>query len=620
MCTNNIQEHHIMMEEDSQLEGITTLIKELRKDKTKYTQKEIIKIAEDELDNLNLPGQPLKVWAEFFQLVDYKEKKYNSLYVSLLQRYVECEQERNAKTKNSDGSIFDYHKKSKRINSCSDNLEFVKNTNNEMKLHQAHFCRFKYCPICARNARVKRVQETTKVVERVKEKEKYNQNSFIFFTVSPKNVCTADELNESLKKLGKSLKGVFHNNQRIEKSQRGYISALECTYNKKQNTYNQHLHILMFMRKGYRRDMKAIEKCINKDTRKMEEKSAYIKRDEWKSAFCDVLGLDDSNLRVHVQTLKIKNKDDLEEIKNATDEKEKKEIQKKAFDRVIFETTKYTVKSDDFITGDLERDVKVFDTYSKAFFNMTVFSMGGVFRDAQIEINKEERNEKEDAENNFMERKERYVNLIDSLDMEKKEILEKLNSEKCDLDLSDDEKEFLIECLKKESLISANFELGEKDYIVEKNMSRHAMDLKIEKDDFEKLSRRKGSIRHLKNYYYELKGYGKEKLFEKYFDYDGRYFDEEFCDLIINYNENEYDGIYFEVRKSVLELRKEIKERNKKEKNKDSNEKIKCEKEIIEVEKDEKENEVKEDLFVFEFAKSNNEKQLHLDLGIPFID
>ena len=107
---------------------------------------------------------------------------------------------------------------------CATYLEFRVMLDGSKKLHNAHFCQVRLCPVCGWRRELKIKAQLSKVIDEL-ELEKYR---FIMLTLTCKNV-TGDELPATLDAMFKA----FHRMFRLEKikdSIAGHFRALEITH------------------------------------------------------------------------------------------------------------------------------------------------------------------------------------------------------------------------------------------------------------------------------------------------------------------------------------------------------------------------------------------------------
>lgn len=222
---------------------------------------------------------------------------------------------------------------------CGSYLEFIATIDKEKKkLVQAHFCKNRFCPLCAwRKARKDSMMLSIMMQAIVEEK----QYQFIFMTLTTPNV-KADNLNEEIDLFNHALSKMFRR-KRVTNVIKGYVRKLEITYNKKRDDYNPHFHLILAVPKHY-----------------FTVKKYYIKQSEWLDLWRDVTGKTGIN------------PDGTDEITQLDVRKVKGFQQEKA----VQEVAKYSAK--DF---EMTESQEVFDTFYHAMKGRQLITFNGVFKE-----------------------------------------------------------------------------------------------------------------------------------------------------------------------------------------------------------------------------------------------
>ena len=135
----------------------------------------------------------------------------------------------------------------------------------------------------------------------------------------------------------------------------GYLKATEVTVNEKDGSYNQHLHVLVFVKSSY---------FVNSDN--------YISQAEltefWK------------------KSLKI----DYTPIVNVKAVKPKATKEEKGVLGAVYETAKYPVKSIDYLTNDRVKNLQRVDDLEKGLKRKRLISFGGIFKEIRKELQLED--------------------------------------------------------------------------------------------------------------------------------------------------------------------------------------------------------------------------------------
>ncbi|MBR0604455.1 protein rep, partial [Bacillus safensis] len=73
---------------------------------------------------------------------------------------------------------------------------------------------------------------------------------FLFLTLTVKNAHSAEELKVSLRALTKAFNKLTRY-KKVTKNLLGYLRSTEITVNEQDGSYNQHLHVLLFVKSSY---------------------------------------------------------------------------------------------------------------------------------------------------------------------------------------------------------------------------------------------------------------------------------------------------------------------------------------------------------------------------------
>lgn len=136
---------------------------------------------------------------------------------------------------------------------------------------------------------------------------------------------------------------------------KGYFRSLEITYNKKNDTYHPHFHMILAVNKNYFTDDRV-----------------YLSQEKWTNLWQSCLKVDYTPI-VDVRRIK--------EDKN------------KGFGKAVAETAKYTVKADDFLIRDKKGNIKenltdeVVETLDHALHRKRLTSFGFIFKEIHKKLN-----------------------------------------------------------------------------------------------------------------------------------------------------------------------------------------------------------------------------------------
>lgn len=248
-----------------------------------------------------------------------------------------------------------------RISQCASYLEFKINEENTKKLHKAYFCESRLCSMCNWRRSKKIFHQVAKIINEI---DKLKEYDYLFLTFTSKNV-TSNKLNDEITNLLNSFMRMFHKqkgDKRIKAISKGYFRTLEVTYNKKDNTYNPHLHCIIVVDKSYFKSNNYIDQ----------------KKKEWSEIWKKYLKVDYLPI-VWVERIKDKN-----------DTRTKK--------KGIKEVSKYSVKGNDVVLKNKEgellkklTDNNVFNLHF-ALKGRRLIGMGGVFKELHKKLNLEDMN------------------------------------------------------------------------------------------------------------------------------------------------------------------------------------------------------------------------------------
>lgn len=262
-------------------------------------------------------------------------------------------------------------KKYYRVIDCSTFLEFGVTKTSSLKLLQANFCKVRLCPMCAWRRSLKIFGQVSKVMDQVEKNYNYK---YIFLTLTVKN-CYSEDLKDTLDLMTKSFNKLSER-KAFKKAIKGYFRSLEITYNKEDNTYHPHFHLILAVNKSY-----------------FTDKDYYLSQENWTRLWKESLQVD---YKPVVDVRRVKSKD-------------------KNFSKVIAETAKYTVKSEDFLIkkedGKIDEPLtdEVVATLDKALHRKRLVSFGFLFKDIHRQL------KLDDAENGDLKKTDNEDELRDDL-------------------------------------------------------------------------------------------------------------------------------------------------------------------------------------------------------------
>ncbi|WP_239741107.1 protein rep [Mammaliicoccus sp. M-M45] len=232
-------------------------------------------------------------------------------------------------------------KKAYNVKQCGNVLEFKPTDEGYLKLHKTWFCKSKLCPVCNWRRAMKNSYQAQKVIEEVvKEKPKAR---WLFLTLSTRNAIDGYTLEQSLKDLTKAFDRLSRY-KKVSKNLVGFLRSTEVTVNKNDGSYNQHMHVLLCVESAYFR-----------------KKENYITQTEWVDLWQKALQVDYRPV-ANIKAIKPNQKGD-------------KDIQ-----AAIKETSKYSVKSSDYLTSNQEKNQEIVKDLEQGLYRKRMLSYGGLLK------------------------------------------------------------------------------------------------------------------------------------------------------------------------------------------------------------------------------------------------
>ncbi|MBF2777519.1 protein rep, partial [Staphylococcus haemolyticus] len=191
------------------------------------------------------------------------------------------------------------------------------------------------------------IQSQKVVAEVIKQKPTVR---WLFLTLTVKNVYDGEELNKSLSDMAQGFRRMMQY-KKINKNLVGFMRATEVTVNEIDNSYNQHMHVLL-----------AVEPTYFKNTEN------YVTQKQWIQFWRKAMKLDYDPV-VHIQIVKPKNKS------------------KDAMQSAIDETAKYPVKDTDFMTDDEQKNLKRLSDLEEGLHRKRLISYGGLLKEIHKKLN-----------------------------------------------------------------------------------------------------------------------------------------------------------------------------------------------------------------------------------------
>lgn len=238
--------------------------------------------------------------------------------------------------------------KATRVEKCGNILTF-KETDKGLKLHQTWFCKSRLCPLCAWRYAMKNSYELSSILNLFYKRNP--KSRFLFLTLTEKN-APQGELKETLTEMNRSLYKLFKY-KKVKKDLLGYVRSTEITVNRTEKSFHQHVHILLAVSSSY------------------FKKGHYLSQDDWSKLWKKARKLDYKPI-VNIEIVSESKKD-------------------KSLIAGAKEVAKYQVKSSDYLTDDVERDLEFLGELEKALFHKRQLSFGGEFKDIRKELKLDEK-------------------------------------------------------------------------------------------------------------------------------------------------------------------------------------------------------------------------------------
>lgn len=240
-------------------------------------------------------------------------------------------------------------KKAERVKACAEILEYkAHQETGEINLFRVWFCKSRLCPMCNwRRAMKHGIQSQKVVAEVIRQKPTVR---WLFLTLTVKNVYDGEELNKSLSDMAQGFRRMMQY-KKINKNLVGFMRATEVTVNNIDNSYNQHMHVLL-----------AVEPTYFKNTEN------YVNQKQWIQFWRKAMKLDyDPSVKVSI--VRPKNKDT------------------EAMQSAINETAKYPVKDTDFKTDDEQKNLKRLSDLEEGLYRKRLISYGGLLKEIHKKLN-----------------------------------------------------------------------------------------------------------------------------------------------------------------------------------------------------------------------------------------
>lgn len=240
-------------------------------------------------------------------------------------------------------------KKAERVKDCAEVLEFKEShETGERKLHRVWFCKSRLCPMCNWRRAMKHGIQAQKVVSEVIRQKPTAR--WLFLTLSVKNVYDGEELSKSLSDMSQGFRRMMQY-KKISKNLIGFMRATEVTVNNTDNSYNQHMHVLL---------------CVESTYFKNPEN--YVNQKQWIKYWRKAMKLDyDPSVKISIVRPKNKKTDSMQSAIN--------------------ETAKYPVKDTDYMTDDEDKNLQRLKDLEKGLYRKRLVSYGGLLKEIHKKLN-----------------------------------------------------------------------------------------------------------------------------------------------------------------------------------------------------------------------------------------
>lgn len=238
-----------------------------------------------------------------------------------------------------------YQRRADLVSQCGTFLEY-RVTEQDRRLHKANFCRDRLCPLCTWRRSLKIYGQISRVMN-VLELQGF---AFLFLTLTIKNRPGGD-LPDAVQMLLDGWRQMYHENSLFKKQVKGTFRALEVTRNEQTGEYHPHLHVILAVRPAY-----------------FGGKN-YMTKAKWRAMWRKCAALD-YDPQVDIRRIKPKvGADGTLTLAGA-----------------VAEVSKYSVKSGDYLHGDMDEMVSYVSDYLVALAGRRLCGFTGVFGKVRREL------------------------------------------------------------------------------------------------------------------------------------------------------------------------------------------------------------------------------------------
>lgn len=247
-------------------------------------------------------------------------------------------------------------KKAGRVWACGDILEFGRSLDDGGKvLLHAYFCHDRFCALCQWRRMLKMSYQTTKTIEQALIERPTSR--VIFLTLTIKN-CKGTALKQTVSALNKAARKLLMY-KRVKKNVIGWVKSIEVTVNRDDDTYHPHIHILLQLASTY-----------------FKNKGEYLTHKDWQALWSKAMKVDYEPM-VSVEAVKARNGKD-------------------SINASVSELAKYQTKATQYLSLDVDQDVKIIDTLRTQLRGNRMLAYGGMLKDIHNKLFEQEDEATED--------------------------------------------------------------------------------------------------------------------------------------------------------------------------------------------------------------------------------
>lgn len=249
-----------------------------------------------------------------------------------------------------------------RVRDCSTFLEFSGPSKDSLTLHRANFCRDRLCPQCCKRRSLKIFAQTSAIMDYLE--QHFPGYQFIFFTLTVRN-CSSEQLSSVIDLLQDSWRRLYNDSSYFRKRHKsdpeplfmGSFRTLEVKRGRDGVSWHPHLHVIAAVKSEY----------FHSDRYLDNFKLSQL----WRQ--CLGSGYDDGGMPVVTDIRACSSVRD--PVSGAM-----------SYRDAVAELSKYVVKSQDYLSGDMAAMVDSVETLSFALSGRRLCSYTGCFAQARRQL------------------------------------------------------------------------------------------------------------------------------------------------------------------------------------------------------------------------------------------